>query len=201
VGIDGKVRRSTPEDELAIRKQVVYLPADAWLPSTRTGREWLLAVGRLYGVDERRLMDHVPRLLALFDLEMQADHPIPSYSTGQRKKLALCGGLITEAPILLLDEPFSGGLDPSGIMALKRLLQFHRERRDRTVVMATPVPELVEELADRIAIIHDGRIVAHDTIPALRRVAGVAGSLDEIYEKLVNPQAAAKIQKYFGEAP
>lgn len=62
VRIDGKVRRSSPENELAIRRQVVYLPAEPWLPSTRTGREWLLAVGRLYGIGEQRLMDHVPRL-------------------------------------------------------------------------------------------------------------------------------------------
>ena len=198
VKIDGKARRSTPEDELAIRRQVVYLPAEAWLPNTRTGREWLLAVGRLYGVTERRLMEHVPRLLALFDLEQNADAQIPSYSTGQKKKLALAGALVTEAPVMLLDEPFSGGLDPSGILALKRIFQYHRNKRDVTIVMATPVPEVVEEIADRVAILREGQMIAHDTIPALRRLSGCAGGLDEIYEALVNPHASEKIQKYFG---
>ena len=49
----------------------------------------------------------------------------PDYSAGQKKKVALCSALVTEVPILLLDEPFSGGLDPSGILTLKRIIQ-HR---------------------------------------------------------------------------
>lgn len=137
-------------------------------------------------------------MLALFNLEQNADESIPAYSTGQKKKLALAGALVSEAPVLLMDEPFSGGLDPSGILALKRVLQYHRNKRDVTVIMATPVPEVVEELADRIAIIRDGQMIAHDTIAALRRLSGCSGALDEVYEKLVNPQASDKIQKYFG---
>ena len=57
--------------------------------------------------------------------------------------------------MLLLDEPFSGGLDPSGILALKRILQRLARQSEVTVVMTTPVPELVEELADRIVVVRD----------------------------------------------
>lgn len=196
IEIDGKVRRSTPENELTIRKQVIYLPAEAWVPLGLTGREWLIGVGRVWGIEIDHLMDHVDRLLELFDLGKQGDSPIASYSTGQRKKIALAGALITEAPIMLLDEPFSGGLDPSGILALKRVLQ-HRAAGDHyTIVFATPVPELVEGLADRVGIISAGRIIALDTIDGLRRQAGVAGGLDDIYEKLANPQTAGNIDRY-----
>ena len=52
-----------------------------------------------------------------------------AYSTGQRKKIALAGALASEAPVLLLDEPFAGGLDPSGILALKRVIQ-HRAKQE-----------------------------------------------------------------------
>ena len=86
------------------------------MPELRTGREFLLAVGRLYDVEDERLFDHVERLMRLFDLESQADQPIRSCSAGQRKKIALGAALVTEAPILVLAEPFSGGLDPSGIL-------------------------------------------------------------------------------------
>ncbi|MCP6726047.1 ATP-binding cassette domain-containing protein, partial [Klebsiella pneumoniae] len=85
-----------------------------------------------------------------------ADWPIRSYSNGQQKKVAICGALVSEAAVLMLDEPFSGGLDPAGIMALKRVLRRRVEHDGATVVMTTPVPELVEELADRIALISDG---------------------------------------------
>jgi ABC-type multidrug transport system ATPase subunit len=66
--------------------------------------------------------------------------------------------LVTEAPVLLLDEPFSGGLDPSGLMVLRHVLQRLAASKEVTIVMATPVPELVEGLADRVALIRDGQI-------------------------------------------
>src|SRR5436190_5261101 len=138
VEIGGLLRRSSRENEEAIRKQVIYLPADPWLPAGRTPREWLLAVGRVYNVDEHRLMDHVDRLLDLFALTKQGDSMIASLSTGQRKKVALAGALVSEAPVMLLDEPFAGGLDPSGILALRRVLQRRAAGDDFTIVFATP---------------------------------------------------------------
>jgi ABC-2 type transport system ATP-binding protein len=197
VEFDGNRRRRTEEEELAIRRQVVYLPAEPWLPLAMSGRQWMLAVGRIYGIDEDRLLDHVERLLTLFDLESQADTPLSGYSTGQRKKAAVCCALVTEAPVMLLDEPFAGGLDPSGILALRRVLQ-HLARGDNfTIVMATPVPELVEELADRVAVLKDGRVIAYDTLAGLRATTGVAGRLDEVYEKLVSPRTAQNLDRYF----
>jgi ABC-2 type transport system ATP-binding protein len=197
--IDGKVRRGSEEEEMAIRQQVVYLPADPWVPQILTGREWILSVGRLYSVEDDHLLDHTERLLDLFDLRKQADTPIRDYSTGQKKKAALCATIASEAKVMLLDEPFAGGLDPSGILALKRVLQ-HRARGDEyIIVMATPVPELVAEIADRVGIIKDGRLVACDTIPELSRLTG-ATVLDEIFARMVNPAADENLRKYFGNA-
>jgi ABC-type multidrug transport system ATPase subunit len=141
----------------------------------------------------------------LFELAEQADQPMSGYSTGQRKKVALCATLATDAPILLLDEPFSGGLDPSGILALKRVLERRSEtaggvgRRagPTTVVMSTPVPELVEELAGRVAVINGGRLVAVDTVAGLRAFTGIDGSFDEVYERLLNPLRQSRIDRYF----
>jgi ABC-type multidrug transport system ATPase subunit len=205
VRIDGMRRRESEEVELDIRRRVVYLPAEPWLPAGRTGREWVLAVGRAWGVADERLFDHSDRLLALFELAEQADQPMSRYSTGQRKKIALCATLATDASILLLDEPFSGGLDPSGILALKRVLQRRNEsrvgedsaRKPVTVVMSTPVPELVEELADRVAIINGGRLVAVETVASLRAFTGIAGPFDEVYERLLNPLKQSRIDQYF----
>lgn len=199
VEIDGLPRRSTPESELTIRKRVVFLPDHPWLPSQRTGREFLLAVGRLYEIPERRLMDHVERLLDLFDLAREADWPIRSYSNGQQKKVAICSALATEAPVLLLDEPFSGGLDPAGILALKRVLKRRVKEQGATVVMTTPVPELVEELADRIAVLSEGRLMAYDSADGLRRQVHCTGTLAEVLERLVHPQTLDKLEHYFRE--
>jgi ABC-type multidrug transport system ATPase subunit len=197
VEIDGRRRRASVEDELAIRRWLAYLPDHPWLPGIRTGREFLLAIGRLYDIDDDRLMDHVNRLLTVFDLQQEGDWPIHNFSNGQQKKIAICGALVTEAPVLILDEPFSGGLDPSGIMALRRILQHLTADRKVTVLMSTPVAELVEELAHRIVVLRDGQVAAFDAADGLRRQTGCAGSVAEVLERLVHPQTADNLRQYF----
>lgn len=195
--IDGRQRRGSVDDELAIRRSTVYLPDQPWLPSARTGREFLLAVGRLYDIEEERLFEHIDQLLDLFDLREHSNSAIGSYSAGQKKKIALCSSLVTEAPVLLLDEPFSGGLDTSGLLALKRILQRHAQRKELTIVLTSPVPELVEEIASRIVILHQGEILAFDTIDGLQRLTGCRGSLGDVLERLVYPETKQKLDDYF----
>jgi len=201
VTIDGRRRRQSVEDELAIRRQAVYLPDQAWLPSLRTGREFLLGVGQLYEIDMDRLMEHVDRLLDLFELTRQGEWAINSYSAGQKKKLGLASALITEAPVLLLDEPFSGGLDPSGLLALKRVLKRRVGEQRGTVVLTSPVPELVEEIADRVLVLRNGEVAAFDTLDGLRRLTGSRGSLADVLERLIFPETMRKLEDYFRELP
>jgi ABC-type multidrug transport system ATPase subunit len=85
---------------------------------------------------------------------------------------------------------FSGGLDSSGIHALKGILKGLSERDDRTVVMATPVPELVEELASRIVVIRDGTLLAADSIDNLRLSIGCNGSLDQVLKQILDSKQA-----------
>jgi len=199
VEIDGLRRRSSIKAEQSIRRQLVFLPDHPWLPRNRTSREFLLSVGRLYKIDEHRLIDHVGRLLRLFELSELADSPIRTYSAGQQKKVAICSALVTEVPILLLDEPFSGGLDPSGIMALKRVLKRLTQDAGGTVVMSTPVPELVEELADRLVVLSEGMVAFDGTLDDLRQQTQTSGSLGDMLEQLVFPQTLENIEQYFEE--
>jgi ABC-2 type transport system ATP-binding protein len=196
VEVNGLRRRSSEEAELGIRRLMMFLPDHPWMPEFMTGREWLLAVGQLYDVEAERLMDHITRLLALFQLTEQGDAPIRAYSNGQKKKIALCGALVPETPMLVLDEPFTGGLDPAAILALGRVLKHLAETLKVTIVMASQIPETVEQLAHRIVVINDTRIVACDTLEALRARTG-GGSLPEVFEKLVNPQTLQDIESYF----
>ena len=170
VEIAGLKRRSSIENEIEIRKKLVYLPDDPYLPDTSTGREYLLAVGRLYEIEDEHLMGHVDSLLELFDLDKQGNSPIRSYSTGQKKKIGICSALVTGAPIMVLDEPFSGGLDSAALLALSRILKNLADRKDVTVVMAVPVPELVEPIAHKIAIVAEGKILAYDTAASGRAI-------------------------------
>lgn len=197
VEINGLRRRATMETELQIRRQMTFLSDHPWLPDFLTAREWLMASGQLYDVDPDRLMDHITRLLDLFELADKGDSPIRTCSNGQKKKIALCGALVTEAPVLVLDEPFTGGLDPSAILALSRVLKHLADTAAATIVMASQIPETVELLAHRIAIISGTRIAAYDTLDGLRAKTGCAGSLPEVFEKIVHPQTMEHLEKYF----
>lgn len=196
VMIDGMVRRSSADTELAIRAKVAYLADHPWLPKLSSGREILHAVGSIYGIDPRPLSKHIERLLALFELKAHGDSPLGTYSNGQRKKLAVAAALVTEAPYLLLDEPFTGGLDPSSIHALRAVLAELAEREDVTVVMASQIPELVEMVAHRVLVLDQGKVAAFDTVDALKERTGAA-TFAEALENLVNPETAGRIDQYF----
>ncbi len=197
VEIDGFRRRGSVEDEMAIRERVIYVTDHPWLPVNRTGREFIYGVGQLYDVADESLFEHTERLLDLFDLTPQADQTIKNYSNGQKHKIALCAALICETPILLLDEVFSGGLDPSGIMAMKKVLRHLVEKKGCTAVITSPVPELVEEVADRFIILREGRVIAFDTLEGLRKLTDCTGPLSEVLQKLIHPQVLEKLQRYF----
>ena len=194
VEIDGRKRRGSTEDEIEIRRRVVFLPDRPWLPKQRTGREYLLAIGALYGVESERLLNHIDRLLELFNLSREGDWPIRSFSNGQQKKLALAGAFITDAKILLLDEPFGGGLDPAGILALRHVLRRLSEDRDYTVVLTAPAPEIVNELADRFVVLKGGRVVAFDTLDGIQRQTGLTGSLSDVMAKLIHPETLDNVE-------
>lgn len=197
VEIDGLRRRSSVENELKIRKRAVFLPDRCFLPKNRTGREFLLGVGRLYEINEDRLLDHSQRLLRLFELAPLADSPIRTYSAGQQKKISLASALVTDATVLLLDEPFSGGLDPSGILALKHVLRRLTEDHECTVVLTSPVPELVAEIADRLIVIRDGRVAVDGTLEELRRQTGHTGSMDQMLHEVIFPETLENVEAYF----
>lgn len=199
VEIDGQRRRSRAEVELAIRQEVVYLADRPWLPMRATGREFLLAVGRLYNIDSTWLIEHAERLLELFGLRDRGDDLIGAYSAGQQKKISLCSAFITEAPVMLLDEPFSGGLDPAGLLVMKRMLQRLAADHSRTVVTATPVPELVDELGARVVVLRAGQIVADGTASALRQQLGREGPLEDVLAEMLAPETMGAIDRYFAE--
>ena len=195
VTIDGRTRRGSVEDETHIRQRAVYLPDQPWLPIERTGRQWLVAVGRLYGVDPRRLFDRVEQLLEVFDLVGQGDADIGSYSTGQRKKIGLCGALITAAPVLILDEPMSGGLDASALLAVEQILTHLAQQQDTTVLMAVPVPELVDRIAHRVAVIHQGQILTVGTPTELCQQTSQT-TLARALDHLTHPGGHDAVQRY-----
>jgi ABC-2 type transport system ATP-binding protein len=156
-----------------------------------------LGVGRLYEIPDGKLLGHVQRLLDLFHLAELADSPIRTYSAGQQKKISLSSALITNAEVFLLDEPFSGGLDPAGILALKQVLRRLSEEQGRTVVLTSPVPELVSEIADRLIVIRDGGVAFYGTVEEIRNQTGHGGTLEEMLNEAIFPETQEHVETYF----
>jgi len=70
-------------------------------------------------------------------------------------------------------------------------------RGEATIVMASQVPEIVEEIGGKIAVLSGARIIAYDTMDGLRKQTGCVGALPEVFEKIVNPQTLEQIERYF----
>lgn len=133
----------------------------------RSGRNHLRVLAAAAGVPVSQV-DEVLRLVGLSDA---AGRRVRGYSLGMRQRLALAGALLGDPEVLILDEP-ANGLDPEGVRWLRDLL-CHFAGEGRTVLVSSHVLAEVAQTADRVAIVHRGRLVEHATVDELsNRTAG-----------------------------
>ncbi|MCL5745939.1 MAG: ABC transporter ATP-binding protein, partial [Acidobacteria bacterium] len=123
--------------------------------------------GRMYGLERSVARQRAGELLALFELDSQRGKLIAEYSKGMRKRVAMAAALIHRPDLLLLDEPFEG-VDAVGARLMKELLQ-SLVRQGVTIFLTSHVLEVVERLCDRVAIIHQGKLVLEGAVEELRR--------------------------------
>ncbi|MEZ4234629.1 MAG: ABC transporter ATP-binding protein [Myxococcota bacterium] len=170
----------------AVRRSIGYLSASTGLYPRLTARELLHYFARIQGVADPAA--RVEASIARFGLEAFADRRCEHLSTGMRQKVSIARCTLHDPPVLILDEPTSG-LD---VLVAQTLLGFVEEARaqGRTVVYSTHVMSEAERLCDRIAIVHQGRILALDTLDALRERTGER-YLEGVFIALVNATAAA----------
>src|SRR4051794_834520 len=169
-------------DPLAARALSAVVFQEATVDRALTGRRNLEIHARLWGASGARIDD----LLATFGLANEADRPVQSYSGGQRRRLEIARALVSEPRVLFLDEP-TVGLDPRIRFELLDLIGGIRERGDMTIVLTTHYLDEAERLCDRIAVVHEGRIVGLDTPEAL--LADLGRELLEL-RVLRDPEAA-----------
>ena len=142
-----------------------------------TGRRNLEIHARLWGGEPREAAAWIDELAGTFGLADLIDRPAGTYSGGQRRRLEIARALVSHPRVLFLDEP-TVGLDPRIRAELLELIAGLRSRSELTVLLTTHYLEEAEQLCDRVAIIHAGRIVALDTPAAL--LAGLGRQLVEI---------------------
>ncbi|MCC6857033.1 MAG: ABC transporter ATP-binding protein [Bryobacterales bacterium] len=173
------------EAGLEIKRRIGLVPEESLLFDRLTGREFLEFAGRMYGLSRAVAGRRAQDLLALFELAEQPRKLVGEYSKGMRKRLAMAAALIHQPELFLLDEPFEG-VDAVGARLMKDIL-LDRVRQGCTVFLTSHVLEVVERLCDRVAIIHEGRIVREGAMSDLR-----AGSetLEDVFVRVVGAERA-----------
>ena len=179
VTIDGLDRQ---RDHLAIRRFTAWLPDQPLMFANFTPRKWLEMVAGIYGVDEAVRERRIAELLAAFHLTALERKPIANLSAGQYKKTAICAMLVAGARLYLMDEPFTGEIDPPGVAALKEIFRELRLRGDVTVVFSTQMVDQAEQLATRVGIMHNGRIAHEGTAQELKERFG-ATTMEEVFTR------------------
>ena len=131
-----------------------------------TGRRNLEVHARLWGLDTAGTKKRIAAVIDPFGLGEVIDRPVDSYSGGQRRRLEIARALVSEPDVLFLDEP-TVGLDPRFRFELLDLIAGLRARAGMTILLTTHYLDEAEQLCDRVAIVHQGRIVALDSPAAL----------------------------------
>ena len=192
---DGEILyRGRPiRDNLVEFKRLLgYVPEEPYLYPHLTGAEYLELTGELRDLPTATLSGKIDALLEPFSLSGDRHAPISSYSKGMRQKILICAAILHDPEIVILDEPFSG-LDVHAALVLRSLIRM-LAGSGKTVLFSSHVLEVVEKVCHRVVILHQGRVVANDSIDRLRDLMALP-TLEDIFSQLVtdtDPDAIAR---------
>lgn len=182
------------ESPVKAKSRIGYIPDHPYLYEKLTGRDFCFFVADLFSMDRGRAEKAMDEYFSLFELEKAADSYIENYSHGMRQKLVFTASLLHEPRVLVVDEPMVG-LDPKSARTVKQLLKRKSREEGLAIFLSTHTLSVAEELADRIGVLHKGRLIFLGTLEEMRREVGEAQNLEQMFlqltgEALEEPETA-----------
>ncbi len=174
-------------DPIAVKRQIGYIPDTPYLYERLTVTEFFRFYGELFDIPEPRIDEELERNFTRFGLLEHRGALVKELSHGLRQRLIYATTFLHNPRIMLIDEPFVG-LDPYTIRLIKDLLRAHT-RAGGTILLTTHILAIAEDIADRVGIIHRGRLVALGSLAELRREHG-GDSLEDLFLNLTRPDGA-----------
>jgi len=185
-------------EQNAVRRLIGYVPQDSGVDELGTGRENLRLQGHVQGMKRRDLRQRTDELLELVGISDAADRIVKTYSGGMRRRLDIALGLVHRPRVLFLDEPTTG-LDPEARVVMWEEVSRLARAESLTILLTTHYLEEADQLADRLAIVSQGKVVVEGTPAALK--AGLRG--DAVHVELENGavDSAKRVLSDVGASP
>ncbi|MEP6477776.1 MAG: ATP-binding cassette domain-containing protein [Rhodoglobus sp.] len=185
-----------------VRAAIGLAGQSAAVDEVLTGDENLRMMGRLFGLTRAEAASRSRELLARFDLAGSARKRLKTYSGGMRRRLDIAISLIVTPPVLFLDEPTTG-LDPRSRMELWEVIRSLRSN-GTTIFLTTQYLDEADQLADRVAVIGGGRVIAEGTPAELKATTGgdvveLRGPDDEVLRELPTDGSVSGLRRAVDE--
>jgi sodium transport system ATP-binding protein len=166
-----------------VRENLGFLSGDTGLYNRLRVHEFIRYFGRLYSLEDSEITARMDEMAELLDMKDFMDKKIEFLSTGMKQKVSIVRSIIHDPPAMIFDEP-TAGLD---ILTARNIVSFIRSCRERgkCVLFSTHIMREAERLADRIVMIHKGKILTEGSLPELREATGQK-DLDDIFVYYVN---------------
>jgi ABC-2 type transport system ATP-binding protein len=173
-------------EPLEARRRLAYVPDFPFLYDKLTPAEFLRFTGQLFQMTNEQVETAARELIRRFSLDEFLAKPIEGLSHGTRQRVAIVSALIHDPAVFILDEPMVG-LDPHHARVLKDVLK-ERSLQGMTIFISTHQLSVAEEMADRIGIMHKGKLIAIGTRDELRLQSGVDGALEKTFLALTTDE-------------
>jgi ABC-2 type transport system ATP-binding protein len=166
-----------------IKRKIAYVPEEPFLYDKLSGYEFLQFIADVYEIDKKGRLSQINNMIEVFSMKDYINDLIESYSAGMKQRLVLSSVLLHNPEIIVVDEPLVG-LDPATSRLVRNIFR-KKVGEGKTIFMSTHIISVAEEIADRIGIIIDSRLITTGTIDELATYSNTSSKkLEDIFFKL-----------------